>query len=157
DSLETNKVNLSSWFSNIDMWKEDMEPTGRLTWLHLEGLPAIAWDAENVQKIGDKFGTVLEIDNMDVNKALKNSMGVLIVTKMMDEISKCVPIRFNECLCLIRVVEDHNRSFLLNLPTEFEYGASDDGPLNGDEDLYGFSDIDLGRREEGKYFSDDSQ
>ncbi|GJY75177.1 hypothetical protein Tco_0480293 [Tanacetum coccineum] len=109
------------------MWKEDMEPTGRLTWLELEGLLAIAWDAENVQKIGDKLGTVLEIDNMEVNGELKNFVG------------------------------DHNRSFLLNLPTESEYGASDDGSLNGDEDSDGVSDIVLGRREEGKYFSDDSR
>ncbi|GKE09529.1 hypothetical protein Tco_1413080 [Tanacetum coccineum] len=157
DSLETNKVNLSSWCSNIDMWKEDTEPTGRLTWLELEGLLANARDAENVQKIGDKFGTVLEIDNMEVNGELKNFVGVLILTKTMDDISKCVPLKFNELLCLIRVVEDHNRSFLLNLPTESEYGASDDGSLNGDEDSDGVSDIVLGRREEGKYFSDDSR
>ncbi|GJX95801.1 hypothetical protein Tco_0351599 [Tanacetum coccineum] len=73
----------------------------------------------------------------------------------MDEISECVTIKFNECLCLIRVVEDHNRSFLLNLPIEYEYVASDDGSLNGDEDSDGISNTDLGRREEEKISSDD--
>ncbi|GKC89614.1 hypothetical protein Tco_1150263 [Tanacetum coccineum] len=131
ETLESNKVNLSSWFLNLDIWKEDMEPTG------------------------DKFGTILEIDNMDVNGTIKNSMDVLVLTNKMDEISKCVTIKFNERLCPIRVMEDHNLSFLLNLPTEYEYVASDDGSLNGDEDSDGISNTDLGRTEEEKIFSDD--
>nr|GEY52093.1 RNA-directed DNA polymerase, eukaryota, reverse transcriptase zinc-binding domain protein [Tanacetum cinerariifolium] len=46
------------------MWEDNPKPTGRLIWLDVEGLPSIAWDAEAINKIGSKFSSVLENDNM---------------------------------------------------------------------------------------------
>ncbi|GKB68276.1 nucleotide-binding alpha-beta plait domain-containing protein [Tanacetum coccineum] len=144
ESLELNKVNLGMWFSKLKIWEHDLEPTGRLTSLEIEGLPATAWDVENVQKLGDKFGTILEIDNMEPNGAIRSSVGVLILTRSMEEISSCVPVKVNNHIYHTRVVEDHNRSFLLILPVDSEYGSSDD---DSDEDLEGIPETKLGRKE----------
>ncbi|PWA66530.1 hypothetical protein CTI12_AA325340 [Artemisia annua] len=51
DCLERNKVNLGYWFSKLVMWEESLEPPGRLTWLEIEGLPALIWDSNAVRKI----------------------------------------------------------------------------------------------------------
>ncbi|GKD74264.1 hypothetical protein Tco_1332546, partial [Tanacetum coccineum] len=62
----------------------------------------------------------------------------------MEEISSCVPVKVNNRIYNTRVVEDHNRSFLLNLPVHSEYGSSDD---DSDEDSEGISEMELGRKE----------
>ncbi|GJX43861.1 RNA-directed DNA polymerase, eukaryota [Tanacetum coccineum] len=128
----------------LGMWEDNPEPTGRLTWLDVEGLPAIAWDVEAVNKIGSKFGSILETDNMGLDFPISNSVGVLIHTFNMEEIATSMPIKVNKRTYQIRILEDHNRSLLIDMPLESELGTWDNISRK-DNDFFGesFSKMDL--------------
>ncbi|PWA77135.1 hypothetical protein CTI12_AA195300 [Artemisia annua] len=74
ECLEKNKVNLANWFTELVMWDENIEPHGRITWLEIEGIPALIWDSNTARKIGEKMGSVLEIDDIGVRHNISNSV-----------------------------------------------------------------------------------
>nr|GEX81273.1 reverse transcriptase domain, reverse transcriptase zinc-binding domain protein [Tanacetum cinerariifolium] len=141
DCLERNKVNLSNWFSKLVMWKESIEPPGRLTWLEIEGLPALVWDPNAVHKIVKDIGTILELDD------IKNSVGALIHTNVMEEINKCIPVRVNGRIYQIRILEDHNRYILLDIPKDSANDSCNEEYIDGSEDdeSDGISETEFGR------------
>ncbi|GJU54016.1 nucleotide-binding alpha-beta plait domain-containing protein [Tanacetum coccineum] len=145
ECLDLNKVNLSFWLSNLDMWNENLEPPGRLTWLEIEGLPTLVWDPETVNRIGAELGVVLEIDDMKFECPMKNSVGVLVLSKCMDDISRSVSIKVNGRIHHIRVVEDRNRSTLLNFPkkTDEEPSEEETDESSGEDDSDGVSETEF--------------
>ncbi|GJV63670.1 RNA-directed DNA polymerase, eukaryota [Tanacetum coccineum] len=72
ECLEKNKVNLGNWFSKLVMWNENLESHGWITWLEIEGIPALIWDSNTACKIGEKMGSVLEVDDMDSRHNISN-------------------------------------------------------------------------------------
>ncbi|GKE24189.1 RNA-directed DNA polymerase, eukaryota [Tanacetum coccineum] len=115
------EMNLGNWMSYLSMWEEGIDPTGRL---EIEGLPAQAWDSVVVDKIGSGFGSVLEIDNMGLECSIKNSVGVLIHTINMNEISKYTELGQDE-----NEVEDENS---VGIPeTNFDRNKKDGKPNDG--------------------------
>nr|GEX30681.1 hypothetical protein [Tanacetum cinerariifolium] len=123
--LDLNKVNLSCLLSNLDMWDENLESPGRLTWLEIEGLPTLVWDSETAYEIGGELGVVMEIDDMKFECPMKNTVGVLVLTNCMDDTSRSMPIKINGSIHHIRVVDDRNRSILLNFPKKADEDPSE--------------------------------
>ncbi|GJZ27674.1 hypothetical protein Tco_0572321 [Tanacetum coccineum] len=123
------------------MWDENIESHGPITWLEIKGIPALIWDSNTACKIGEKIGSVLEVD-MDIRHNISNSVGILIHTKNMGEINKCIPIKVNGRINHVRTSEDHNRSILLNNPDE-------------DDDSDGISETEVGRNSEEAPLNDD--
>ncbi|GJV65516.1 nucleotide-binding alpha-beta plait domain-containing protein [Tanacetum coccineum] len=153
DCLKRNKVNLGNWFSKLVMWEESVEPPGRLTWLEIEGLPALIWVSNAVCKIVREVGLVLEIDDMELDCSIKNSVGVLIYTNVMEEINKCIPVRVNGRIYQIRILEDHNRSILLNIPKDTTNKSCNEEYIDGseDEESKGISETKFGRIKEASF------
>ncbi|GJR66187.1 nucleotide-binding alpha-beta plait domain-containing protein [Tanacetum coccineum] len=125
ECLEGNRVVLSNWLSNAEMWDENMDSPGRLVWLEIEGLPICVWDSVSARRIGSIFGSVLEIDSMDLDCSSMNLVGVLIHTYNMEEFCQLLPIKVNGRLQNIRIVEDRNRSTLLNFSKFMENNSRD--------------------------------
>jgi len=49
-------------FYSFQRWSPAMEPSHRLTWVCIWGVPLTAWDAENLARIVSAFGDLVELD-----------------------------------------------------------------------------------------------
>ncbi|PWA97712.1 hypothetical protein CTI12_AA026760 [Artemisia annua] len=139
-SLEKNYRNIMQWMQELSMWKEEAGSPGRLTWLDMEGIPILAWNKQAIRSIASEFGCVLEVDDVDIDSPIMNSIGALIHTFNMAEISTVLPVKINNTIWNVKIAEDHNRSLMLNTPNcldknSVEGGDSvDDIQDNGDDD-----------------------
>nr|GEZ93367.1 nucleotide-binding alpha-beta plait domain-containing protein [Tanacetum cinerariifolium] len=116
------------------MWDENIESHGRITWLEIKGIPAVIWDSNTAWKIRERLGSVLDVDDMDIRHDISNSVGVLIHTKNMGEINKCIPLKVNGRIYHVRIFEDHNRSTLLNNPDDSDKVARNTKEAPFDDD-----------------------
>ncbi|GJU10289.1 nucleotide-binding alpha-beta plait domain-containing protein [Tanacetum coccineum] len=60
ECLEKNKVNPGNWFSELVMWEENIESHGQITWLEIEGIPAVIWDLNTAWKIRKNWDPFLK-------------------------------------------------------------------------------------------------
>ncbi|GJU73142.1 nucleotide-binding alpha-beta plait domain-containing protein [Tanacetum coccineum] len=81
-SLEENKI----WLHDIKPWDEDGETTGRLTWLHIEGLPSLGRNLGAIKFVLNEFGRVLEIGSLDFDSKLLLPIKTLALLNNMNEI-----------------------------------------------------------------------
>ncbi|GJU81119.1 protein CTR9 [Tanacetum coccineum] len=54
-SLEANKIWLQQWFDDVKPWEEGGDDTGRLTWLNIEGLPALGRNVGAIKSVLNEF------------------------------------------------------------------------------------------------------
>ncbi|GJS50418.1 hypothetical protein Tco_0623780 [Tanacetum coccineum] len=103
------------------------------------------------------MGSVLEVDDMDIRHNISNSVGILIHTKSMGEINKCIPIKANGRIYQVRISEDHNRSILLNNLDDSKKGSLEEDSIFGDEDddSDGIPETEVVRNSEEASFDDD--
>ncbi|GKD93112.1 nucleotide-binding alpha-beta plait domain-containing protein [Tanacetum coccineum] len=65
ESLKSNKIWLMQWFDDLNLWEENSDPSGRLIWLNIEGLPILARNIGAVKSVAKNFGRNLEIGRLD--------------------------------------------------------------------------------------------
>ncbi|GKB56450.1 hypothetical protein Tco_0912636, partial [Tanacetum coccineum] len=105
------------------------------------------------------MGSVLEVDDMDIRHNISNLVGILIHTKSMGEINKCIPIKVNGRVYQVRISEDHNRSILLNNLDDSKKGSLEEDSLFSDEDddSNGILEMEVVQNSEEAPFNDDHQ
>ncbi|GJX04073.1 hypothetical protein Tco_0189989 [Tanacetum coccineum] len=60
-SLEENNMWMQQCFDDIKIWEDNGESYGRLTWVHIEGLPTVAIILTSVKSIVKDLGKILEV------------------------------------------------------------------------------------------------
>ena len=68
-------------FYSFQRWSPAMEPSHRLTWVCIWGVPLKAWDAENLARIVSAFGDLVELDAMTEERSRVDIARVLIRTE----------------------------------------------------------------------------
>ncbi|GKA53949.1 hypothetical protein Tco_0752898 [Tanacetum coccineum] len=58
-----NHVGINSWFQVIQEVNQDFVSDERVVWLDIEGVPLYAWSRKSFDKIGNKWGEVLNIED----------------------------------------------------------------------------------------------
>ncbi|GKB00934.1 RNA-directed DNA polymerase, eukaryota [Tanacetum coccineum] len=81
---------IHTWVSSLAPWREDMDPTGRLTWLKVEDIPVHAWMPEVVRKV------------------LKHLL-VLVLTKSMEALDSLIPMTINKRKFVLKISEEKHR------------------------------------------------
>ncbi|GKC85600.1 nucleotide-binding alpha-beta plait domain-containing protein [Tanacetum coccineum] len=121
-------------------------------------IPSPAWETATVEKISCKFGSVLEVDDMEGDSSFENLVGVLVLTKNMSKISKSLSVGVCGRVYEIKIKEDRNRSFFISEPATSEDRTwEEDFTNNQDErDSEGISETDLGRSRDDRNVEDDT-
>ncbi|GJX19129.1 hypothetical protein Tco_0221806 [Tanacetum coccineum] len=121
-------------------------------------IPSPAWETATVEKVSCKFGSVLEVDDMEGDSSFENSVGVLVLTKNMPKISKFLSVGVCGRVYKIKIKEDHNRSFFINEPATSEHRTWEEYFTNNQDegDSEGISETDLGRSRDDRNVEDDT-
>lgn len=86
----------------------------------------VAWNSDAIRDIASEFGRVMEVDEVDFDSQMLNSTGALIHTMNMEEINTVLTVSVNKRNYNIRIVEDDNRSMLLNSNRGSENNSGED-------------------------------
>ena len=114
---------MDSWFSDLHLWEEGSIPQERLAWVEIDGLPIEAWKEINFRNVAAKFGRVLEVDEVAFEGSMNTSVGALVLTKHMEDLNEVVEVEVLNRKVKVKVVEDHNRSLLLQSEHSYSDGC----------------------------------
>ncbi|KAJ9562985.1 hypothetical protein OSB04_008145 [Centaurea solstitialis] len=128
--LLSNKEMLSSWLVDFKLWEPHAIPQERLVWLDISGLPIEAWSTITLRQIGDRFGKVLEVDDILFEGNMASSFGVLILSSCFDDICSSFLVKVDGLLYKIKVVEERNRAFFFSSNHSFASEKSSENDVN---------------------------
>ena len=97
-----------------------MEPSHRLTWVCIWGVPLTAWDAENFARFVSAYGDLVELDAMTEERSRVDIARVLIRTEHKPVIDGTVAIVVDGTHFLLKLREEFgcqrgNRSWMERL------------------------------------------
>ena len=67
-------------FLRLDLWSKSEWSYSRCVWLECHGLPRHAWSVENLHKISEVWGSVIDFDENSVNGKSFSFAKILIDT-----------------------------------------------------------------------------
>ncbi|CAO2827367.1 unnamed protein product [Amaranthus hypochondriacus] len=94
-------------FVGVRKWKNGMHFMDRLTWLECIGIPPNFWSVENVRKIGEKWGMVLQVDYKYHGLNSITAAKILVQTKQQKIIDEKIPLVCEGHSYLMWVHETH--------------------------------------------------
>lgn len=74
---------LKTWFSSVTHWNRKMEETntGRVCWFNITGVPLHAWNPRTFEAIAERWGTVLEIEDLTCTRQQLHQGRVRVLTE----------------------------------------------------------------------------
>nr|GEV07363.1 RNA-directed DNA polymerase, eukaryota [Tanacetum cinerariifolium] len=133
-SLDVNKVWLQQWFDDLKMWDENCDSYGRLTWLHVEGLPLITRSLGAVKKMLTGFRKILEVGQLDYDSKVLSPVKALVLTYNMGNIYEALNVKVNGKPYSVRVFKEQFVASSLISPVAH---SSDDDRSTFEEEVVG--------------------
>ncbi|KAL8200680.1 hypothetical protein R6Q57_012019 [Mikania cordata] len=148
--LEERRVELSQWFSQIDVWNGQHYVMERIMILKVYGVPAIAWDAVNFNSIREKFVQVVHGSSTSHTDCYLTYEKSVILTPKLQRITEDAVLNCGNHKVKIhvtKVMEDWVPSFLITSPESIERQG-----LSGDHevDVHGIRTV-MGSRKEKRW------
>lgn len=106
ESLLANNVWPHEWFDNVKMWENDGLSFGRLTWLVIDGLPALRRNFAFVKSMVKELGKILEIGRLYVDSKLLLPIKCLVFMSNIMDICQNPTIMLNGRSYSIRISEE---------------------------------------------------
>ena len=92
-------------FDNVRLWSKGEMFDDRLVWIECYGIHPKCWSEENVRKIGEKWGHVLNIENRVENLRSLTYACMLVRTKAQNKIDARIRLLFEHGSCDVWVKE----------------------------------------------------
>uniref|UniRef100_K7MMW2 RRM domain-containing protein n=1 Tax=Glycine max TaxID=3847 RepID=K7MMW2_SOYBN len=99
-------TNGSTPVSELQKWSSNIQPTHRLTWVLLWGLPPTVWEAEYMEKVLVDIGEMVEVDENVEDRRRMDVARILIWTKLRPAIQETVQAIIDGVEYALDVVED---------------------------------------------------
>ncbi|KAH7839408.1 hypothetical protein Vadar_003764 [Vaccinium darrowii] len=94
------------WFSSITPWNGEPAGRERFTWLSCSGIPLHAWNTATFQKIGENWGTLMEIDSNTLKCSSFETSRILVSTTCHQKILQEIHLEVNSQVYPISVIEE---------------------------------------------------
>nr|GEW88245.1 RNA-directed DNA polymerase, eukaryota [Tanacetum cinerariifolium] len=120
-----------SWFNRLCNAQSDFVAKERIVWVDIEGVPLHAWSRATFNKIGTKWGEVMELE--ECKDALFARKRICIKTKLEDNILEKFKIIVHGKIFVIRAKELFVWSPVFKDVEEFVYCTDDESTKDADE------------------------
>ncbi|GJU17260.1 RNA-directed DNA polymerase, eukaryota [Tanacetum coccineum] len=127
-------VGVASWFTRLCNAQSDFVSKERIVWVDIEGVPLHAWTRTTFNKIGSKWGEVMELE--ESKEDLFARKRICIKTKQVDNILETFKIIIHGKVFMIRAKELFVWSPVFKEDKEFVY-CTDDESVKGVEEEKG--------------------
>ncbi|PWA60658.1 nucleotide-binding alpha-beta plait domain-containing protein [Artemisia annua] len=119
-SLEENKIWVQQWFDDLKMWEDNGESYGRLTWIHIEGIPTLARSVNSVKSVVKDFGKILEVGRLDFDSKLILPIKVLMLVANSTEVCQTLNVELNGNVFSVRIFEERFQASSLISPPPYD-------------------------------------
>ncbi|KAL4354229.1 hypothetical protein GQ457_06G007350 [Hibiscus cannabinus] len=96
---------LKKWFSNIQVWSEEISVCNRRAWISCQGIPIHAWSEETFENIAALWGDLISIDERTFKPGSFQKAKFQILTNFSDCINETVELKVASKVYKIRVKE----------------------------------------------------
>ncbi|GJS98883.1 RNA-directed DNA polymerase, eukaryota [Tanacetum coccineum] len=117
-------VGVASWFVRLCKAQSDFVANDRIVWIDIEGVPLHAWSRNTFQKIGSKWGEVMELEEDNVDLFARKRL--CIKTNQADNILESFKIIVKGKVFRIRAKELFVWSPSFKKPPEVEHSTNDE-------------------------------
>ncbi|GJY03988.1 RNA-directed DNA polymerase, eukaryota [Tanacetum coccineum] len=154
-------VGVASWFNRLCDAEQDFVSRERIAWVDIEGVPLHAWSRATFQKIGSKWGEVMDLE--ECTDDLFARKRICIKTKQEVNILEAFKIIVKRKVFVVRAKELFVWSPVFKEPENVEYcsdtesekegvvkdGNDDGGILDAESEVEGVSETNFGDLQDG--------